>query len=259
MTKQIQYNKQLGRIVQCNDDWSQITIGDQRFYKKENTYYPSVTYILSAFPKGSGFEKWLKQNGEDADSIAFESAESGTKVHKAIEYLLEGKQLNWFDIDGNIYYSEQEWKMILAFQEFWTKYTPKLIASELHIFSNINLYAGTIDLIIEMNGRKWILDIKTSKSLHFTYDLQLASYCEAWNEHNPNDKIEHYGVLWLNAKTRKSSEGKIQGKGWQLVTPEYKHERNIEIFKHVYEIFKVVNPSPKPIIEDYPNSIKLAL
>lgn len=250
-------NKHLGRVVQVNEDFQQITIGDQRFYKKEELYYPSVTYILSCWPKGRAFEQWLKANGDDADNIAAESAESGTKVHKAIEDMLEGKKLNWFDGSGNMYYSEREWKMVLGFKEFWTIYKPKLIASELHIFSNVHMYAGTIDLVVEINGRKWILDIKTSKQLHFTYDLQLASYAEAWNEFNPDDKVENYGVLWLNAKTRKEAEGKMQGKGWQITTPEYPHERNIEIFKNVHEIFKVANPNPKPVIEDYPNSAKL--
>ena len=40
-------NKHLGRVVQVNEDFQQITIGDQRFYKKEELYYPSITYILS--------------------------------------------------------------------------------------------------------------------------------------------------------------------------------------------------------------------
>lgn len=257
--KTTQYNKQLGRIVQVNDDFQQITIEDQRFYKKADVYYPSVTYILSCWPKGKGFENWLKSNGDESDMIARESADAGTKVHQAIENLLKGYKLDWFDKQGNAYYSESEWKMILAFQDFWTMFKPTLIHSELHIFSNVHIYAGTVDLIIEMNGRKWILDIKTSKQLHFTYDLQLASYAEAWNEHNPDDKVENYGVLWLNAKTRKPTEGKIQGKGWQLQTPEFDHVRNMEIFKSVHDIFKVVNPKPKPITEDYPNSINLGI
>jgi len=259
MIKNPTHNRHFGRMVQYNDDWTQVTVGDMRFYKKESTYYPSVTYILSYYPKGKQFENWLKSKGEEANEIAAESAEKGTNVHKAVEEMLEGKELKWIDSFGNVIYTEDEWRMILRFADFWNTWKPKLVKSEYHIFSNQYQFAGTIDLVIELNGELWILDLKTSNQLHFTYDLQLASYYTAWNELHPEDPAKKYGVLWLNAKTRKTKEGEFQGKGWKLSLPEFPHEKNMEIFKYVHEIFKVENPNPVPIIDNYQNSIKLVL
>lgn len=244
-------------IIQYTDDWEQITIEDQRFYKNKEEYYPSVTYILSYYPKGKHFEKWLKENGDDADSIVKESADTGHKVHKAIEDLLENKELVWVK-DGYSQFSLHEWKMILSFSEFWNLYKPKLIKNEYHIFSNIHKYAGTIDLIVEINNKLWILDVKTTNSLHTINDLQLAAYKEAWDEFN-DKKIDDYGILWLKSKTRKPSkkEDKMQGNGWALIKSDRKHKENFDIFLKTYDIFKIENPISKPIFQQYPTSIKI--
>jgi hypothetical protein len=242
-------------IIKYNNNWEQITIEDQRFYKNKDDYYPSVTYILSYYPKGKHFEKWLKENGENADDIAKESASSGHKVHQAIENLLKEKEILWIK-DGYSQYSLHEWKMILSFNEFWNLYKPKLIHSEYHIFSNKYKYAGTIDLIVEINDKLWILDMKTTNALHTTNDLQLAAYKEAWDEFHDR-KIDNYGILWLKSKSRKVNKDKMQGNGWALVQSERNHEENFDIFSKTYDIFKIENPITKPIFQQYPNSIKI--
>lgn len=242
-------------IIKYNNNWEQITIEDQRFYKNKDDYYPSVTYILSYYPKGKHFEKWLKENGENADDIAKESATSGHKVHHAIENLLKEKEISWIK-DGYSQYSLYEWKMILSFTEFWNLYKPNLVHSEFHIFSNKYKYAGTIDLVVEIDSKLWILDMKTTNSLHTTNDLQLAAYKEAWDEFHDR-KIDNYGILWLKSKSRKINKDKMQGNGWALVQSERSHEENFDIFSKTYDIFKIENPISKPIFQQYPNSIKI--
>jgi hypothetical protein len=254
-------NRSLGRIVTYDSGWSQITINDQRFYKKNNVFYPSVSFILSYYPKGKNFESFLKSKGEEADIIAHEAASKGTNVHNAIEQMLTGTEPKWINDDGYVNYSLDEWMMILRFAEFWNTHKPKLIQSEYHIFSDEHKFAGTIDLVLEINGELWLLDIKTSNNLHTTYELQLAAYSVAWNEHNPDNKIKKTGVLWLKAATRKpDSRGeKLQGSGWQIKTFERNYEDSFKIFQNVYNIFRVEIPEPKPATDIYPNSIKLAL
>lgn len=246
----------IGRIIEFNDDWSQITMNDQRFYKKGDKYYPSVTYILSFYPKGKHYEEWLKSKGDEASEIAEEAAIQGTKVHHAIESLLRGEKLNWIR-NNDIVYTEKEWKMILSFAEFWHIYEPKLIHSEIFMFSDEHGFSGTIDLVVEINEEKYILDIKTSNSLHTIYDLQLSCYATAWNENNPQDIISKTGILWLNAKTRTFNKDKFQGKGWQLVRPDKSIEENFKIFKNIHEIFKIEVGELKPSIAVYPTEIQL--
>lgn len=251
-------NKQLDRVVDYNNGWSQITIGDQRFYRREEIYYPSVTYILSCYPKGKWFEDWLKENGENSNIIAAEAAEKGSNVHKAIELLLEGQEPTWINESGYVNYSLYEWQMIIRFADFWNTVKPKLIKSEYHIFSNEHIYAGTIDLVVEIEDQLWILDTKTSNALHTTYELQVASYAKAWNEHHER-KINQTGILWLKSKTQKTSKDRLQGKGWQIKTFDRNYEESFELFKKVYDIFKIEHPDAEPISNQYPNRIKLEL
>jgi hypothetical protein len=250
-------NKQLDRIVDYGEGWKQITIGDQRFYKKADVYYPSVTYILSYYPKGKYFESYLKDKGNEADEIAAFAADKGTTVHKAIDKMLEGFEPIWINEEtGVANYSLEEWRMIIRFADFWNTVKPKLIQSEYHIFSNEYVYAGTIDLVVEIDNELWILDTKTSNAIHRTYELQVASYAVAWNEHHDR-KIDKTGVLWLKSKTQKTSKDRMQGSGWQVKTFDQTYMESFEYFKKVQDIFKLENPDPEPISNRYPNKIKL--
>jgi hypothetical protein len=148
--------------------------------------------------------------------------------------------------------------MILRFADFWNTVKPRLIATEQHIFSDEYQYAGTIDLVVEIDGKIWLLDIKTSNSLHTSYDLQLAAYAQAWNE-NFDTPIENTGIIWLKSPSRKtdSSGKKLQGNGWALKVPHNNYQDNLQSFLKVYDIFRLENPEMKPYSEKYPTSIKL--
>ena len=251
-------DSKIKRIVQYSDDNKQINVLDQRFYRRNDKYYPSVSSILNYFPKNQFFHSWLKDVGHNSDIIASRAAGEGTQVHNAAEALINGAEVSWIDEYGNALYSLDVWKMILKFAEFWNKYKPELVAAEYHLFSDQYEYAGTGDLIVRLNDKLWLLDIKTSNSLHTSYDLQLAAYAKAWNETH-DEPITETGILWLKAATRgedKKGE-KIQGAGWQLkVVSEI--DRNFEMFTKIQDIYKLENPDAKPATETLPTSIKIS-
>jgi len=244
------------RIVEYNEGDRQVNVLDSRFYRRGEEYYPSVTSVLNYFPKNQFFHNWLKDVGHNSDIIASKAAAEGTQVHTAIDRFLNGEEIQWLDENGRAEYSLDVWKMILKFADFWNTHKPELIVGEYHLFSDEHKYAGTADLIVRMNGKLWLLDIKTSNSLHTSYDLQLAAYSKAWNETH-TDKVEETGILWLKANTR--SEGKkdkIQGKGWELkVISDI--ETNFEMFMNIYKIYKLENPNFKPMTESLPTSVKI--
>jgi hypothetical protein len=246
------------RIVEYSADNKQINVLDQRFYRRNEEYYPSVSSILNYFPKNQFFHSWLKDVGHNSDIIAAKAAAEGTQVHNAVEDFLNGKEINWLDEYGNAQYSLDVWKMILKFADFWNRYKPELIATEYHLFSDEYKYAGTADLIVRFRDKLWLLDVKTSNSLHTSYDLQLASYAKAWNETH-NEKIEETGIIWLKAATRTEGKGDaIQGKGWQLKTIN-NIEENFTMFLKIYDIYKLENPDAKPVTETLPTTIKLEM
>ena len=194
--------------LEFNPDLKQINFLDRRVYKRsEGVYYPSVTTILQYMPKNKFFESWLKDVGHNADLIMRKAGKEGTQVHEAVERLVKGQEVTWMDDFGNARYSQLVWEMILKFYDFWTTHKPELISAEDFVWSDEHKYAGTADLVVKMDGEIWLLDLKTSNSLHKSYDLQLSAYAKGLEEAK-GIKIERTGIVWLKANTRSDSKKK---------------------------------------------------
>jgi ATP-dependent exoDNAse (exonuclease V) beta subunit len=248
------HKKSVTRILNLDPTSKRVNINDNRFYSRNEDYYPSVTSILQFLPKGKFFETWLKDVGHNSDIIARKAADEGTQVHEAVEKYLMGEKIQWLDENDKSNYSLDVWKLILKFHDFWSTVKPILIESEIHLFSDQYKFAGTCDLVVEIEGERWLLDLKTSNSIHTAMDLQLAAYTQAWNE-TFEEKIDRVGIIWLKSSKRK--EGKLQGKGWEIYEPSRNIEDNFKLFEHVHELFKLENPNPKPNIDTYPIEIQL--
>ena len=185
------------------------------------------------------------------------AADEGTQVHEAAEKLVLGEEISWMDDYGNAKYSQIVWEMILKFAEFWKEYKPELISSEQFVWSDKYKYAGTADIVCKMNDEIWLLDLKTSNSIHKSYDLQLASYAKGLEE-SRGVKIERTGIIWLKAKCRGPSKqkGVIQGKGWKVLQID-EIEKNFKLFQNIYELYQLENPNTEPIYNSYPTTIKV--
>lgn len=241
-----------------NPELKQINFLDRRVYKRsEGVYYPSVTTILQYMPKNKFFESWLKDVGHNADFIMRRAGKEGTQVHEAAEALVKGEEVSWMDDYGNAKYSQIVWEMILKFHDFWSTHKPELISTEDFVWSDEHRYAGTADLVVKMYDQTWLLDIKTSNSIHKSYDLQLASYAKALEE-SKGIKIDRTGIIWLKAQSRGPSKQKkvIQGKGWKVLQID-EIDKNFKLFKMIYELYKLENPVTEPIYNSYPTTIKL--
>jgi len=241
-----------------NPELKQINFLDRRVYQRaEGVFYPSVTTILQYMPKAKFFETWIKDVGHNADIIMRKAGDEGTQTHNAIEDLLLGNEVTWMDDFGNARYNETVWGMIVKFKQFWDMAKPELISTEEFTFSDEHKYAGTADLVVKINGEVWLIDIKTSNSLHKSYDLQLAAYAQSLFEQK-GIKIERTGILWLKS-TRRSESKKADeffAKGWEL-KPVDEMEKNFELFKMIYRLYELENPTTEPIYYSYPTTIKL--
>jgi len=247
--------KSYNRILEISEDAQQITLPDSRYYRRNGKYYPSVTYVLSYYPKGKFFENWLKQVGFASEHIVKKAAEEGTQVHELCEEYLNGSELNFLSTLGKPQYNPDVWQMFLRFVEFWEEFKPTLIETEVHLFSDVLEIAGTCDLIIEINGEIWLLDLKTSNHLQLTYELQTAVYGQCYEECF-GKKIDRYGILWLKSSKRKAAKGKMQGKGWEIVESTRTFEENLDIFKTVKRLFDLENPTHSPIFTEFRTSVK---
>jgi hypothetical protein len=243
------------RILEISDDHKQITLPDSRYYRRNGEYYPSVTYVLNLYPKGKFFEDWLKKVGYASEYIVKKASEEGTQVHELCETYLNGEELYFLSPSGKPQHHPDVWQMFLRFVDFWEEFNPKLIETEVHLFSDELKVAGTCDLIVEINDELWLLDIKTSNQMHSTYELQTAVYGQCYQECY-NKKVDRYGILWLKSSKRKASKGKMQGKGWEILESERTFEENIDIFKTVKKLFDLENPTASPSFESFRTTVK---
>lgn len=240
---------------------NQINVLDERFYlshKLKDTYYPSVTTVLNAFPKGHGYIEWLKQVGFNAETIVQKAGEQGSKIHDAIDQFLKGSELRWADDEGNHYYTLEEWGMICKFMDFWNTHEPELIQGELECVSDELQLGGTIDLICKIEGELWLIDFKSSNYIYKSHYLQISAYAEMWNEKFP-EKIQRTGILHLKGLTKGADKTgkKIQGKGWQLKEEGRSQEELFKIFRATHYLWKEENPNYRPKNLEYPDRFKL--
>jgi hypothetical protein len=244
-----------------NGDAKQINVLDERFYesqKNPGVFYPSVTTILEAYYKGYGYYEWLKQVGFNADEIMRKAGDQGTNVHNMIESYLKGNKVNWIKEDGSVNYTLEEWQMLCKFIEFFQREKPEILTIEFNIVSESMKYGGTIDMICRMRNQVWLIDHKTSNYIHKTHELQLSAYATAWNELNPNYKIDRCGILWLKASTRGEGKGDvIQGVGWQLKEFDRPYLEAFKLFEHTQAIWNEENPNYKPKNLIYPSEFQL--
>ena len=250
--------KSYNRILEISKDAKQITMPDSRYYRRNGEYYPSLTYVLGAYPKGKYFEDWLKKVGYSSEYIVKKAAENGTAVHELCEAYLLGEELNFLNEWGSPKYDPEVWQMFLRFVDFWEEYNPTLLETEVHLFSDELKVAGTCDLIFELEGEIWIVDWKTSNNLQSTYDLQVAVYGKMYEECY-GKKPDRFGVLWLKSNKRKAASGKMQGKGWEMYESKRTQEENLDIFKTVRTLFDLENPTHKPIFTEFKTQVKRKL
>jgi len=247
--------KKYNKVIELSEDLQQFTLPDSRYYKKENLYYPSVTDILQYLPKGKHFENWLKQVGYFAEDIVKRASDDGSLVHEMIEQYLNGEQLDFISSSGHVLYRPDIWEMFLKFVEFWETYNPTLIEKEVLLYSDDLKTAGTCDIVCEIHGKKWIIDNKTSNSLHLSNEIQVHIYKKCFEE-NYNIKIDHCGLLWLKSSKRKFDKDKMQGKGWEISVPSLPHEEYLDLFKFAYKLYKIENPKEQPSFAQYKTSVK---
>lgn len=234
----------------------QLTLLDARFYDAGNgNYVPSITTILEAYPKGAAYFNWLKENGKDADEIRDEAGRRGSVVHKLTEMYDAGEEVNLVNPNGSIDYKLNEWAMFERYVEFRKRFSFTTDCIELNIISKELGYAGTIDRVIDMNGEKILLDIKTSNAIYPSYWLQLAAYRSLL--FNRGYRVDKVAILWLNAKTRtEGKKGDIQGIGWQLITKE-DCSKDLDLFNATHQLWIAENGTSKPKQLTYQISHKL--
>jgi len=226
----------------------QITTLDERWYHilDVDKFVPSSTWICDYYPKGIAFYKWLAEHGwDEAEAIKNAAAEKGSKVHRAIEALLKGAEIHLNDVfpDSNGEQGEltvEEWEAIISFYDWWKEAKPRLITFEQVVYNEEQNYAGTLDLICEIEGEIWIVDFKTSQYIWPSHELQVSSYFHA-------DEIKAQKMAILQIGYRKNK------RGFKFTEVEDK----FPLFLAAKQIWASENDGKQPKQKDYPQSLTL--
>lgn len=228
-------------------DKDRIEFIDQRFYAtSDGGYVPSVTTILEAFPKDASYFKWLKDVGQDADTIRDEAGRRGSVVHELTEQYDLGEEVSLVYDNGKPRFKMLEWSMFERYVDFSTTHQPQIDMLEVHMVSSALGFAGTLDRMITLNNKKILLDIKTSNSIYPSYWLQLSAYNQLLSVHG--GYADQVGILWLNAKTRtKGKKGDVQGLGWQLIVKDRVEVlEDYKLFEATHKLWLHMNQDAKP-------------
>ncbi len=199
---------------------------DRHDYLLNGKPLTSVTTILKIIGKGDFITQWasnlaVEENDKYAWKKALEKAgKFGTNVHKAVELFVTNSE-------SGVALTSQEQTAFDNFKNWYVTNNVKLIESEKTVYSKSSWYAGTIDLILEIEGKIWIADVKTSSAIYPEYFFQTAAYQKALVELGFDREIT--GHIIINVK----KTGEI------VVKRSYGYERNLEAFLNALEIYRI--------------------
>lgn len=271
--------KKIIRKVDEEKGIHQITTSDERWYSKEMKnektglpeiiFVPSVTWITQSYPKGIGYYKWLAEHGwDEAESLKTTAGDKGTKVHLAIEDIMQGKEVRIdskypnksLGIDEELTLDECD--AILSFiawkAEMEKENTLETLTFEKTIFSDQYKYAGTIDWVVKMISKAtgevtyWIIDFKTSQFVWPSHELQLNAYKKTIE--NGENVIEGMDISNIRMA--------ILQVGYKKNKAQYKFteiENDFEMFLNAQSIWKKEHGTEAPKQRDYPIVLSPAL
>lgn len=143
-------------------------------YEIDDIWYPRVTAIVSVKAKPALIHFYASlPDYKTGQAITQKSAEEGTLLHETVEAILRKEPIVIPDIVK---------PAVSAFMGFYGQ--NELVAHKIEerVVSKKHHYAGTIDALVELNGKLGVLDIKTSMAIYRDYSMQTSAYIEALRE-----------------------------------------------------------------------------
>ena len=213
-----------------------------------------TTIVLLGVPAEAGLISWWKsKTPEESQEILEDAQERGSNVHQAIESLLFAQKAYPKD-----FRRKRERDAIEAFMDFFRTVQPTEYQTEqvIAFVDDKFKFAGTLDFVATIHGKRILIDFKTSKVHSKKNSLQVQAY-KRGIEQSYEEKIDECYILYLGSahkgmKVKTDDNGiPLSGKGWFIV----KSNDTFEDFERAYDMALWLNdgkyPQP-PKVQVYP-------
>lgn len=242
---------------------SGLKFDDKRHrYTLDNTPIPSVTTILNVLDK-PGLPYWSAglvardavenhgywgeriHSGEDTEQIIRDlkrtpwkerdkAARRGTRIHQVLEAAAHGDPT---DCPQDLLPMAQQAVDLLDRENI------QALETEARGYNRGLWYAGTIDLIADVNGKTWLLDWKSSRSIHETHIMQVAAYAHMHTiltidgEEKPMPRTDRLGIIHISDESATLIDaGSPDGPAWDMFQGAHTiHARKQEITNMIKE------------------------
>ena len=154
-----------------------LTFDEQRHeYRMLGSVVPSVTQILRPLSDFSGVSRAVLDAKRDL----------GQRVHLACQ-LADEDDLDEASVEPDVAPYLQGWR------QFRRDTGALVLLNEGKVADPLLLYAGTLDRVVEINGERWLIDLKTCISTPLAVGPQTAAYLRALGD----SSVTHRGALRL--------------------------------------------------------------
>ncbi len=119
--------------------------------------------VISSLPPDEALE-YLLTPEKDVNFAAI----LGSNVHSMVEKLSKGEEIPLPSAKAKPY--------VDSFLQFVTDYNPVFLETESTVFSRQHGYAGTLDAVVQIGDKRYVIDYKTGKSVWAEAALQISAY-----------------------------------------------------------------------------------
>ena len=145
------------------------------------------------------------------------AAKRGSEVHALAERLVNGEDVTVpRELDRHVAH----------YVEFLDACNPQPVLVEAVVYHLEYGYAGTLDLIADMGGERWLLDLKTAKGVYAETAYQLAAYRYATHY------VDADGVAQPMIPVDRCAVVHVTEKGWSVI-PMQADEAVLKAFRHI--------------------------
>lgn len=131
-------------------------------------------------------------------------ASVGSVVHHYAQYGEVSEDYEDLSFDDK----ERADKGIASFEKWKEEHVPEITKSEFLVFSKKHKYVGTADGLAVINGKKYLIDYKTSKGIYTTHLYQVSAYLKAWEEEH-GEKLDGAMIIHFRKEDVYDKDGNL--------------------------------------------------